>query len=71
MEFQVSQFVPLRINKCTGAAHKRDDNFTIGVGFEVERLLETRSQFYMVVDLSVDCKNDLSIVAHERLGPSI
>ena len=59
------------MNECIGAAHKRDDNFTIGVGFELERLLETRPQFYMIVDLSIDCKNDLSVVAHKRLCPSI
>ena len=38
---------------------------------EFVRLLQRRTQFDVVINLAVDCEDNLPIVAHERLCPSV
>jgi len=53
------------------ATHQVHNDLTIRVGFESSWVLETLSKSDMVVDLSVDGKDNTSIIVNKRLSTSV
>jgi hypothetical protein len=47
------------------------DDFTIRVGLESSRVLQALSESNVVVDLSVDGKNNTSVLVDKRLSTSV
>jgi hypothetical protein len=47
------------------------DHFTIRMGFEVMRFLQTLSESAVVVDLAVDRKDECGIIVNDRLRTRI
>lgn len=51
--------------------YERNDSLAIRVSLELVLALETIFQLQVVIDLSVDGKDDLPVIAYERLCASI
>jgi hypothetical protein len=51
----------------TACTHQRDDSLAVGMSLEVVLTLQPLFQLQVVVDLSIDGEDDLSVVAHKRL----